>query len=226
MDLREAILARHSVRRYLDRPLEPEKVAAIQAALERINTETGLHIQLVLNEPRAFSAGILKYGAFAGVANYLVMAGQKGDAVAETVGYYGEELVLLAQTLGLNTCWVGLTYKKIPGTFELRPGEKIHCVISLGYGENPGVQHPIRPRERFYEIEGGGSAPDWFLAGLDAAILAPTAVNQLKFKFILHPEHVVEAKRLFSPFGYTHMDLGIVKYHFEIGAAPERFTWK
>lgn len=226
MDLKEAILARHSVRQYLDKPLEPEKVAAIQAALERINAETGLHIQLVLNEPRAFAPGVLKYGFFKGVTNYLVMAGAKGDSVAETVGYYGEELVLLAQTLGLNTCWVGLTYKKIPGTFELRPGEKIHCVISLGYGENPGVQHPIRPRERFCKVVGGGPAPDWFLAGLDAAILAPTAVNQQRFKFVLYPDGAVEAKRLRSPFGYTHMDLGIVKKHFELGATPERITWK
>lgn len=225
MELKDAIAARHSVRKYLEKPLSAEQLATLRSTIERINAETGLHVQLVLDEPRAFAPGVLKYGFFSGVTNYLVMAGRKGAEVEEAVGYYGEELVLLAQTLGLNTCWVGLTYKKIEGAYKLAPGEKIHCVIALGYGENPGVQHPIRPRERFFEIEGGAPAPEWFLAGLDAAILAPTAVNQQRFRFVLHSGSVVEAQTRFSPFGYTRMDLGIVKKHFEIGAAPAVFSW-
>ena len=224
MDLKEAIVARHSVRRYLDKPLEPAQISILQGAISRINSETGLHIQLVLDEPRAFSSGLRKYGNFSGVKNYIVMAGPKGDDVEELVGYYGEELVLRAQTLGLNTCWVALTYKKIPEAYELNEGERIHCVISLGYGETPGVQHSMRPREKFYEA--AGPLPEWFVAGLDAALLAPTAVNQQRFKFILHPDGSVEARTLRSMTGYTRMDLGIVKYHFEIGAAPEKVTWK
>lgn len=224
MDLKEAIAARHSVRRYLDKPLTSNQIATLQAAIARINAESGLHIQLMLDEPKAFSTGLFKYGAFSGVKNYLVMAGKKGGVVEEAVGYYGEELVLLAQTLGLNTCWVGLTYKKVPGTYRLDPDERVHCVISLGYGETPGVQHPMRPRERFFEAE--GPLPDWFIAGLDAALLAPTAINQQKFKFILHADGRVEARALRSLAGYTRMDLGIVRYHFEIGAAPERVNWK
>lgn len=224
MDLKEAIAARHSVRRYLDKPLTSEQIATLRAAISRINAASGLHIQLVLDEPKAFSTGLFKYGAFSGVKNYLVMAGKKGGVVEEAVGYYGEELVLLAQTLGLNTCWVGLTYKKVPGTYRLDPGERVHCVISLGYGETPGVQHPMKPRERFFEAE--GPLPDWFIAGLDAALLAPTAINQQKFKFILLSDGRVEARALRSLAGYTRMDLGIARYHFEIGAAPERVNWK
>lgn len=224
MDLKEAVAARHSVRRYLDKPLTSNQIATLQAAIARINAESGLHIQLVLDEPKAFSTGLFKYGAFSGVKNYLVMAGKKGGVAEEAVGYYGEELVLLAQTLGLNTCWVGLTYKRIPGTYRLNPGERVHCVISLGYGETPGVQHPMKSRERFFKAE--GPLPDWFIAGLDAAQLAPTAINQQKFKFILHADGRVEARALRSLAGYTRMDLGIARYHFEIGAAPERVNWK
>ena len=228
MELIEAIRARHSVRKYDSRPIEPEKVAALRAAIDRINAEQGLNIQLALEEPRAFSAGLWKYGQFSGVRNYLVMAGPKGSAAEEKIGFYGEELVLLAQTLGLSTCWVGLSYKKIPGTYTLREGDIVHCTISLGYGLNAGVQHPLKPMENFYEVDGeagGGVPPAWFLAGMEAAILAPTAVNQQKFRFILHPGNLVEAKPLFSLVGYTHIDLGIVKYHFEVGAGKEIFKW-
>ena len=227
MELIEAIRARHSVRKYDSRPIEPEKVAALRAAIDRINAAQGLNIQLALEEPRSFSAGLWKYGQFSGVRNYLVMAGPKGSAAEEKIGFYGEELVLLAQTLGLSTCWVGLSYKKIPGTYTLREGDIVHCTISLGYGLNAGVQHPLRPIENYYEVDGeaDGVLPAWFRAGMEAAILAPTAVNQQKFRFILHPGNRVEAKPLFSLMGYTHIDLGIVKYHFEVAAGKENFTW-
>lgn len=224
MTLSEAIRARHSVRKYTEKTIAQPAVDALRAAVECINRESGLNIQLILEEPRAFSGLFIStYGQFHGVRNYLVMAGPKGDAAEEKIGYYGEELVLLAQTLGLNSCWVGLTYRKISGAFSLRAGDTVHCVIALGYGETPGVQHPLKPVESFYEAE--DTPPAWFLAGMEAALLAPTAVNQQKFRFILHPGSVVEARPLRSIYGYTHIDLGIVKYHFEVGAGPSAFSW-
>ena len=225
MELIEAIKARHSVRKYTDKPLDQAQVDALREAIGRINRESGLNVQLVLDEPKAFNGLFIStYGQFSGVRNYLVMAGPKGKETEERVGYFGEQLVLLAQTLGLNTCWVGLTYKKTPGVFTLREDDIVHCVISLGFGITPGVQHPQRPKENFYESD--GLPPEWFLAGLEAALLAPTAINQQKFKFILHPGNVVEAKALFSMAGYSRLDLGIVKCHFEIGAGKESFSWK
>ena len=223
MDIKEAIKARHSVRKYLDKPIETDKVGAIESAIKRINADAGLNVQLVLEEPRAFSSGVWKYGQFSGVRNYLVMAGPKGKEAEENIGYYGEELVILAQSLGLNTCWVGLTYKKIPGTFTLRDGDIVHCVISLGYGLDQGVQHPLKPAENFFES--APNPPKWFMDGLEAALLAPTAVNQQKFKFILRDDNKVETKTFFSPWGYTIIDLGIAKYHFEVGAGKENFEW-
>ena len=223
MTLQEAIKARHSVRKYTDKPIETAKVATLRTDIERANAESGLNIQLVLDEPKAFSTGMWKYGQFSGVRNYFVMAGPKGKEAEEKIGYYGERLVLLAQTLDLNTCWVGLTYKRIPGTYTLKDGDLVHCVIALGYGISPGVQHPLKPVEQFYESD--GLPPRWFQEGMEAAMLAPTAVNQQKFRFILHEGNKVEAKTLFSMAGYTNIDLGIVKYHFELGAGKDYFDW-
>lgn len=224
IELNEAIRQRHSVRRYTGQSIEPEKVAILQEAIGKYNAESGLNIQLVLEEPKAFSSFLVTYGAFSGVKNYFVMAAPKGKEWEEKVGYYGEKLVLLSQALGLNTCWVGLTYKKIPDAYHLREGDIIHCEISLGYGANQGVQHPLRPMEKFYEAD--GEVPDWFKAGLEAALLAPTAVNQQKFKFILRDGNRVEAQALRSMVGYAIIDLGIVKCHFELGAGAENFAWK
>ena len=155
------------------------------------------------------------------------MAGKKAEDLDERIGYYGEHLVLLAQTLGLNTCWVGLSYSKVPGTYELGEDEKIACYIAIGYGETQGVSHKIKTVEQVSNAS--DNTPSWFKKGVEAALLAPTAVNQQKFSFEYVGEknncHQIRAKKGFSMIGYAKMDLGIAKYHFEIGADNTNFDW-
>ena len=227
MTLQEAIEARHSVRAYKDQPLSEEIVKVFEDEIVKLNNEGQLHIQLICDEPKAFQGTMAKYGKFRNANNYIVMAGKKAEDLDERIGYYGEHLVLLAQTLGLNTCWVGLSYSKVPGTYELGEGEKIACYIAIGYGETQGVSHKIKTVEQVSNAS--DITPSWFRKGVEAALLAPTAVNQQKFSFeyvgMSNNRHQVCAKKGFSMIGYTQMDLGIAKYHFEIGAGKENFIW-
>ena len=220
MTLREALIARHSVRQYIEKPIEQEKIAQLQALIDECNTEGQIHLQLVTNEPKAFASGMAKYGGFKGVSNYIAVVGPKG--ADEKLGFYGEKVVLLAQALGLNTCWVGLSYKKQPDKYHIFDGESIVTVIALGYGANQGKAHPQKKGiEHFCHVE--GDMPEWFRHGMEAALLAPTAVNQQKFEFILHDGNRVEARTRFSFIGYATLDLA--KCHFEIGAGKENFSW-
>ena len=227
MTIQEAIQARHSVRAYKEQPLSEEIVKVFEEEIVKLNNEGQLHIQLICNEPKAFQGTMAKYGKFRNVNNYLVMAGKRAEDLDERVGYYGEHLVLLAQTLGLNTCWVGLSYSKVPGTYELEDGEKIACYIAIGYGETQGVSHKIKTVEQVSNTS--DNTPSWFKKGVEAALLAPTAVNQQKFSFehvgVKNNCHQIRAKKGFSMIGYTKMDLGIAKYHFEIGAGKVNFEW-
>ncbi|MBR3455324.1 MAG: nitroreductase [Bacteroidaceae bacterium] len=227
MTIQEAIQARHSVRAYKDQPLSEEIVKVLEDEIVKLNHEGQLHIQLICNEPKAFQGTMAKYGKFRNANNYLVMAGKKADDLDERVGYFGEHLVLLAQTLGLNTCWVGLSYSKVPGTYVLEEGEKIACYIAIGYGETQGSGHKIKTVEQVSNAS--DITPSWFKKGVEAALLAPTAVNQQKFSFeyvgMSNNRHQVRAKKGFSMIGYTKMDLGIAKYHFEIGAGVVNFEW-
>lgn len=222
MTLKEAIVARHSVRQYQEKAIEAEIIKRLNEEIALCNQEGGLHIQLVLDEPHAFTGGMVKYGNFKGVRNYLAMVAPKG--ADEKVGYYGERLVLLAQTLGLNSCWVGMSVGKQPDRYTIADGEKLHCVIALGYGANQGVQHPLRPMEKF--IKASIPLPDWFRRGMEAAILAPTAVHQQKFELELLDDHTLAARARFSLVGWAKLDLGIVKYNFEIAAGKENFRWQ
>ena len=226
MTLQEAIEARHSVRKYIDKEIPADVIAVLQDRIAEYNKVGNLNIQLVLNETKAFT-GMLSYGKFSGVKNYLVMVGKKSKDLDERIGYYGEHLVLLAQTLGLNTCWVGLSYRKVPEAYNVGKDEKLACMIALGYGETQGVSHKIKTIEQVSNAS--DLTPAWFKRGVEAALLAPTAVNQQKFSFeyvgMSNNRHLVRAKKGFSMIGYTQMDLGIAKYHFEIGAGKNNFDW-
>ena len=251
MTIQEAIEARHSVRKYLDKEIPADIIAALQDKITECNNAGNLNIQLVQNETKAFT-GMLSYGSFSGVKNYLVMVGKKAKDLDERVGYYGEQIVLLAPTLGLNTCWVGLSFRKVPEAYNVGKDEKLVCMIALGYGETQGVPHKIKSVEDVSRsaVRTLGSSknasditPSWFRKGVEAALLAPTAVNQQKFFFhyvskasqsaersfeylgMKDGRHQVRAKKGFSMIGYTQMDLGIAKYHFEIGAGKDNFEW-
>lgn len=222
MTILEAIRQRHSVRHYISKPLSQDIIDALEAKIEECNHKGMLHIQLVTNETKGFS-GMLAYGQFSGVENYLVMAGEPLPDLDERVGYYGEQLVLLAEQLGLGTCWAGLSYRKVKGAYMLDCKEKIACMIALGYHNDPGRNLKKKRPEQLSNV--GSDTPEWFRKGVEAACLAPTAVNQQKFSFEFIAPNKVKANKGFSLIGYTKMDLGIAKLHFEIGARKENFEW-
>jgi len=220
MDWMEAIRARHSVRSYTDRKIEGAALEGLRAEMDACSREGRLTMELRLEETLAFSSFLAHYGLFKGARNYVVISGRPADDLDERVGYYGERLVLRAQQLGLNTCWVGGTYRKGKVQQEIPEGEKLVCVIVIGYGANQGKSHRSKALEKLYRCE--GPVPEWFRRGVEAAQLAPTAINQQMFRFELNG-NVVTAKSLLGP--YAKVDLGIVRLHFEIGAGREGWRW-
>lgn len=220
MNRMEAMKVRHSVRQYKNQPIKAETISALQSEIDACNRESGLHIQLVTNEPQAFDGFMAHYGKFNGVTNYIALIGKKNSGLDEACGYYGERLVLKAQELGLNSCWVAMTYSKIKTAFIVGKGEKLCVVIAIGYGTTQGVPHKSKEISQVAQAE--GAMPHWFKNGVEAALLAPTAMNQQKFMLTLRDRKVsVKAGMGF----YTKLDLGIVKYHFEIGAGKDNFEW-
>lgn len=213
MNTIEAMLERHSVRKYKDQPIEGDVLVKLQKIIDDCNHESGLNIQLYLNEPKAFSGAIARYGQFRNVFNYIALVGKKETGLDERCGYFGEKIVLEAQKLGLNTCWVALSFSKSKSAAIVEHGEKFVIAIAIGYGENSGTPRKKKPIEKLYKVN--GRMPDWFRRGVEAAQLAPTAMNQQKFCFELMG-NTVNATPGFGP--YTKVDLGIAKYHFEVGA--------
>lgn len=207
----EAIDARHSVRAYTEEPIPQELRERLDAFAAACNLESGLNVTIRYDDPAGFDSKLAHYGSFRNVRNYVVLKGKKGPDFDFLCGYYGEKLVLFAQQQGLNSCWAALTYNRRLVRELIPEGEALCMVIALGYGQTQGVPHRSKPLGDV--TDGVEARPDWFTRGVEAALKAPTAVNQQKFAFSLADgEPFVRVKGLGS---CTAVDLGIVAFHFE-----------
>ena len=205
MQMLDLMKERHSVRQYSDKKIDGDVKTKLDTYVASINEESGLSMQIFYNEPNCFNSMLAHYGKFSNVKNYIAIVGKKEEQ--EKTGYYGEKLVLKCQELGLNTCWVALTHGKV--NVQTKPQQKLLILIALGYGTNTGVAHKSKPIKELCKED---AYPEWFMKGMEAVSLAPTAMNQQKFLFEMKNGQVyAKALRGF----YSKIDLGIVKYHFE-----------
>ena len=205
MQMLDLMKERHSVRQYSDKKIDGDVKTKLDTYVASINEESGLSMQIFYNEPNCFNSMLAHYGKFSNVKNYIAIVGKKEEQ--EKSGYYGEKLVLKCKELGLNTCWVALTHGKV--NVQTKPQQKLLILIALGYGTNTGVAHKSKPIKELCKED---AYPEWFMKGMEAVSLAPTAMNQQKFLFEMKNGQVyAKALRGF----YSKIDLGIVKYHFE-----------
>lgn len=212
MDTLELIKQRHSVRRYLEKPIDAGTMAIINAEIARLNSESGLHMQFMNEVDGVFGSLASRVIGWKSVPSYVALVGKDSPELEETCGYYGEQLVLFLQSIGLNTCWVGM-FKAENVTAELREGERVVITIVVGYGANEGKPHKSKTVSDVTDVK---DMSDSFRAGVECALLAPTAVNQQRFFFTIEngkPVAIAKGKGHF-----VNVDLGIVKYHFEVGS--------
>lgn len=218
MDFREAMRQRHTVRRYTDRPLSAETAGQLQQYINKINETQGLSIALKTEDTSALPGAVRLFLA-KGVRNYFIMAGPDVQDTDEKLGYCSAELMLYAQTLGLNTWWIGGTFNR-KAVSEMCPDSRVAGVVAVGYGQTQGTPHKSKSAEQVSSYE--GEAPEWFRQGINAALLAPTALGKQAFR-ITGCENSVSIR--YDNGVFSGVDTGLVKYHFELGAGKENFVW-
>jgi hypothetical protein len=222
MTIEEAIDVRHSCRSYSEALISGNALTTLRNEIEQINMESGLHIQLMLDEPGVFN-GFVTWGTFHGARNYLAMVGPKKDG-KETeikIGYYGERLVLLAVTLGMQCCWVKLTYAK-SSRVDVKRGEHFSCAICIGYPAPDAKMFDHKTKTIQQLCDCSEPMPDWFRQGMVAVQKAPSSTDKQPVLFHLGIDRQTVTAE-YKPTIYSFpVDLGIAKYHFEIGSGGHK----
>lgn len=221
MELLQAIQQRHSVHKFTNEKINDKIGQQLQEFIEQCNKESNCNFILKLNEPHSLNKKLFNYGDIENCKNYIILIEDK-TCNEEKVGYFGQKIVLKIQQLGLNSAWLSLSIFKNKKLFKLKKDEKLNLIIAFGYGAYHGIEHKSKSIEKLISVK--GIMPEWFRKGMEAVVLAPSAINQQKFKFILKENNIVKAKALTA--FYSKYDLGIAKYHFEIGAGIENFSWE
>ena len=209
----EAIKERHSVRNYRPEKIEPDTVQKINEKIAELNAEGNLHFQFIEDVGKTYNKLVNRTMGLSSAPSVIACVGPDDDTVEQRIGYYGEKLVLYAQEIGLNTCWAGM-FNRNNINAEVKDGEKLVISIAIGYGADKGKPHKSKTMDQV--VEAKGDRPFWFNKGVEMALLAPTAINQQKFKIRLNEDETVD----FIDKGgmFSQVDLGIVRCHFEIGS--------
>ncbi len=222
----ETIRERHSVREYDGKPLARVEFDALGAVVEECARESGLDIQLVGDNPEAFNV-IARFGLIRGCRTHVAFVvddAKAGDGAAdEAIGYWGQKIVLAAQDMGLNTCWCALCSRK-KSRAVVAPGKKIRLIIAVGHGKTQGFSRKTKSVEALSSVE-CAKAPAWFAVAMEAAQLAPTAMNNQNFKITLLSDG--KTVRIDAPqSGLNVIDEGIVRCNFEIAANEAGADWR
>lgn len=222
----ETIRERHSVREYDGKPLSRAEFDALGAVVEEFARESGLGIQLVGDNPEVFNV-IARFGLIRECRTHVAFVvddAKAGDVAAdEAIGYWGQKIVLAAQDMGLNTCWCALCSRK-KSRAVVAPGKKIRLIIAVGHGKTQGFSRKTKSVEALSSVE-CVKAPAWFAAAMEAAQLAPTAMNNQNFKITLFSDGktvCIDAPKS----GLNVIDEGIVRCNFEIAANEAGDDWR
>lgn len=231
-----AMASRHSRRAYDATPVDTDALEAISALTEQWTPYPDARVALVTTlSADVFTGAIGAYGKVTGAPHVLVfIARDRGDFSDQHVGYTGQAIVLEATRLGLATCWVGGFFnpRRVARIVNLASGEHVLAVSPLG--------HPLErstPSERamsrladarrrlpIAEIAPDaaiGSWPDWAVAAMETARIAPSAMNRQPWRFRMEGRGLVVAKdgALESSKVPKRLDIGIAMLHVHLAAA-------
>ena len=217
--MRDAILNRISRRTYRNEAWTQDEVDKLQTMIRQVNEESGLYIEFLAEGREAFASVRFTYGMFKNANSILLLKGRKDDShLQEKVGYYGESLVLDLTDMGIGTCWVGGTFDR--KRLNIKETEELVCVILVGHVPEFTLKEKImhagisRKRKSIgVRTKCDADMPEWMTRGMEAVVLAPSAVNSQKPFFELRDGKVYASVE--NTYRMDLTDLGIAKKHFE-----------
>ncbi len=224
-------------RRHFDesRPIEADTLLALDTVCKRFIPFPSARSCLVTESAEGvFRGAVGNYGKIKDAPAFIAFIGNMDSGtVQEEVGYTGEGVILEATALGLNTCWVGGFFRPegVASLVEIKSNERVLAVTPVGYARRLesleeksmtgfGRTHRRLPVSRLISGSGRGELPEWARASIQAASLAPSAVNRQPWGFDVEDGSITVYVRTTGPeFNVSkRLDCGIAMLHIEVAA--------
>lgn len=218
------------------RQIEPQKLAAIETLCKSFVPFPSARSYLVAEPVRDVFKGIVgSYGKVKGAPAFVAFIGNTNSpSVQEEVGYTGEGIILEATALGLNTCWVAGFFRpeSVASLVRVGPSERVLAVTPLGYAPQFesleerlmtgfGRTHIRLPISKLVSNWSNEKLPEWVRASIEAARLAPSAINRQPWGFNIQNDGIIVFVRTRGPeFNVSkRLDCGIAMLHVEVAAS-------
>ena len=230
-----AIATRKSRRVYGTRQINPADLKRLEEHCHDFRPYPEVRSVLVTTNPDLiFKGAVGTYGKIKGATALAAFVGaMEGPQVNEKLGYLGESLILEATSMGLDTCWVGGFFRPevVAELAHVRPGEQVLAVTPLGYARDSisleekimtgfGRTHRRKPLAELVSGLEEASWPAWVKKALEAARVAPSAVNRQPWRFEVAEDNItVAVDSIKDTYGIAkRLDCGIAMLHLELGA--------
>jgi len=181
-----------------------------------------------------FKGAIGPYGKIKGAPAFIAFIGNMDSPnVWERVGYTGEGIILEAEAMNLATCWVAGFFrpKVVNSLIQLSKSERVLAVTPIGYRKKRhsleerlmtgfGLTHRRRPLSGLVSGIEESAWPQWIKLALEAARLAPSAVNRQPWRFRVEPDSItVSVNTPRREYGLSkRLCCGIAMLHIEVAA--------
>ena len=230
-----AIWARRSRRRFSNLPVAPDSLASLSTVCAEFKPFPYARAVLVTESPNQLYKGIIgPYGKIRGASAFIAFIGNlESPNVQEQVGYTGEGIILEAEALHLATCWVGGFFRRevVTSFIDIDRNEKVLGVTPIGYAvERQSLEERLmtgfglthRRKSLSTMVTGLEQIdwPEWIKSALEAARIAPSAVNRQPWSFHVEPDSIiVSVNRPGMEFNVAkRLDCGIAMLHIEVAA--------
>jgi nitroreductase len=241
-----AIFKRQSHRKFDDkRRLDSASLEALEKVCRDFKPYSSARACLVNEPDKDIFTGIVgRYGKVTGAPAFVAFIGDMTSASAqEDVGYTGEGIILEATALGLDTCWVGgfFSRRSLVSLVQVKEHERVLAVTPVGYAVGSesfteramsgfGLNHKRLPLSKLITRGTTNDLPQWARLPLEAARIAPSAVNRQPWGFELNSSGIrVFVRARGMDFGVSRrLDCGIAMLHIEVGALTQgtRGSWQ
>jgi len=226
---------RRSRRQFDSKPVDPDHLARLRSVCAEFKPFPHARAVLVAESPDRLFKGIIgPFGRIKGASSFVAFIGNmESPYVQEEIGYMGEGILLEATALQLATCWVGGFFRPdvaaaVAGTGK---NERVLAVTPVGYAkESQSIEERLmtgfgrsHQRKRLSSLVTGLQDTEWsawIRAALEAARLAPSAVNRQPWRFYVERDNItVSVSGPGTEFSVAkRLDCGIAMLHIEVAA--------